>query len=317
MKIENVLADIKRSLDTTFDLLELTEQFINYGYTVSEHSKYTMRTRSTHLRQFQHFCEAAGITDVHDVNIVVIDTYFKHYGQTHEKSTCNTGKRIIKVFITWLRDYKELNLLIKPESIKSVKVIDVTPKALELSIIEKVIYEANEQDSLMIATAFEAGLRINELVNIRMSDMSVADITVIGKGSVERTAHITYELATSLLLFAERQGRLDDDYLFQRSKGWGGGKLTTGTARSRIQNAFMNISGVKMYPHQLRHTFAINLLQRGCDIVTIQRLLGHQDIQTTMVYLRVSNTYISGQYHDFMSESFITHKPIDNNLILC
>lgn len=307
MEKGNLLAELQATLSTTQNIGALVEQFISYGYNVAQHSKWTMRTRETHLRQFARFCEEVGVDDISRVNLVFIDTYFTHYGKTHGKSTTNTSKRILKVFVAWLKEYKELQINLRPESVRSVKVVDKAPKALDKSTIAKVVRESNEQDALLIATAYEAGLRISELVGIKVSDVEGNDISVLGKGSVERTAHITKGLAEVIQTFVERY-RNQNDYLFQKDQRWGGGQLTTGTARIRIQNAFRKIADIEMHPHQLRHSFAIHLLESGCDIVTIQHLLGHQDITTTMTYLRVADTYVKKTYQSYIGKSLISHR---------
>lgn len=306
-----VIAEIRASLKATYVIRVLCEQFVDYGINISQHSKWTMRTREVHLRQFAKFCEEVQIDDIRNVNMIVADAYFRQYSETHSKSTTNTSKRILKVFIAWLEEYKEIHLPVRASSIHSVKIVDLTPKALSTEIIAQVIYKAKEQDSLLIATAFEAGLRIAELVNIKVDDIHETEIKVLGKGSIERIAHVTYELASELQDFIEKNHREPGDYLFQKDIRWGGGFLTSGTARLRIEKAFYDIANIRMYPHQLRHTFAITLLENGCDIVTIQRLLGHQDIKTTMTYLRVTDTHISNGYHTYMPKSLVKHNHVD------
>lgn len=149
----------------------------------------------------------------------------------------------------------------------------------------------------MIAFLAQSGVRISELVNIRVEHVNGDTIQIDGKGSVQRVVYISEELAFKLENHIQ-QNRLEPyDFLFFNTF-WKGGKLTTGTARLRVQKCFEKV-GVKMHPHQLRHSFAISLLQNGCDLVTIQRLLGHADIQTTMVYLRVTDSYLKNAYKKY------------------
>lgn len=303
--------ELKTSLQTTYDIQTLCQQFIVYGNDVMKHSIETTKTRTSHLKQFMLFCNAVGVTDIRDVHRVFLDAYFIEFAKTRKESTLNTDKRIIKVFIQWLEEYKELNLLVKSASIHSVRKKDNTPKAIDTFLIAQVIAKANEQDSLLVATAYEAALRISELINLKVCDIDYDSITVIGKGSNERTVLITVELASALQDFITKYDRQANDYVFQKRAEWGGGRYGDDTLRQRIKNCFMNIAGLEMYPHQLRHTFAITLLNNGCDIVTIQRLLGHKDINTTMIYLRVSDKFIKEKYSKFMGKSLLLHKRID------
>ena len=68
------------------------------------------------------------------------------------------------------------------------------------------------------------------------------------------------------------------------------------TVRARIKRVFLRVMGIDMHPHQLRHAFAINLLENGANIRSIQKLLGHAKIETTMRYLGISDKYLKQDY---------------------
>src|SRR5690606_31400769 len=115
-----------------------------------------------------------------------------------------------------------------------------------------------------------------------------------------RTVYISEKLASKLRDFMNENNHYPHDYLFQNLYKGYGQKMTVGTARLRIQKEFLK-HGIKMFPHQLRHTFAVTLLRNGCDIVTIQKLLGHADIQTTQVYLNVENSFLRERHKMFLN----------------
>ena len=278
----------------------LVEQFIKYGYDVREHSKWTMRTRETHLRQFAEYCRLHGLDCCRFLTNMFIDEYFIEYSKTHSKSTCNTGRRIIKVFIRWLTGYKELSVRASPDAIMLVKVVDESPKSIGDNVISSAIKCANESDKLLIAVAYEAGLRISELVSIKVSDAISRSFHVIGKGGIERTVYITERLASEVRSYVEKNKLDEGSYLFTLNDQ----PVTTKTARVRIKRAFDRI-GLDMHPHQLRHSFAIKLLEAGCDVPSIQRLLGHSDISTTMKYLRVKNSYVESQHDRYFGKSVL------------
>lgn len=285
----------------------LSEQFIRHGYEVEQHSKWTMRTRATHLKQFKMYCDSKKLYDPSFITLQLVDEYFVEYAKTHSQNTANTGRRILKAFLTWAKEYKEVDLRIDPSRIKLVKLRDATPQYIDRSVIENVIRcTKNNQDKLMIALAFEGGLRIGELVAVKVSDITGTAVHVIGKGAIDRTVYISEGLAAALRVHIEKKSLLPYDNLFPNSSNrCPDGVMMIGACRRHIQRAFMEVAGIKMHPHQLRHSLAIELLKQGCDVVTIQNILGHTDLKTTMKYLRVSNDYLKEQRNRYFGKSSI------------
>ena len=210
----------------------------------------------------------------------------------------------MKVFLVWIRDYKEISLRFDESRMKLVRVRDDLPKYIERSDIENAIRATRRPfDKLLIALAFEAGLRISELVSVQVKDVSVYGVHVMGKGAVDRTVPITDELYNSLMIYSH--DKKPECYLFENhSRGCRSDILTIGAARRHIEVAFEK-QGIKMYPHQLRHSLAVELLKNGCDVVTIQHVLGHTDLKTTMKYLRISDSFVNAEYKSHFGKSVI------------
>lgn len=277
----------------------LVEEFLVYCESSRAMSPSTVKTRKTHLNQFARYCFERSVFDVSKLTPAFLDDYFAFYQTTHTPNTTNTGRRIMKVFLKWLSGYKEMST-VNPDTIRLVRAPKTLPKALDVKKVLEVISQCkNPQDALMINLLLKSGIRISELVAIRVEDVVGSSISIHGKGSIERVVYIPDELALKIEMFGRQNNRLAYEHLFQNVYAGYGEKMTIGTARLRIQKEFEK-HGVKMHPHQLRHTFAVMLLKNGCDIVTIQKLLGHADVQTTMVYLNVSNSYLEERYKTFM-----------------
>lgn len=312
MKPEQVLEFIKLSGgSTTGTIAALVSLFIQHNID-DELSIDTINTRRSHLKQFTEFCDGIGVNDICLLNNHFIDQYFVKFREGydghkgHSKSTTNTSKRIMKVFLVWVRDYKEIDIRIHPELIKSVKERDKQPKAIDRNLIAQVVKECpDEQDRLIIAVFSETGVRISELVAIKVKDIHGDSIDIQGKGQVDRRVQVTDALSAALRLFIQVNNRQEDDYLFQNTRTAYGAHLTKDTVWRHVKKWFKQIVDIDMHPHQLRHSFAIFLLESGCDIVTIKELLGHEDINTTMVYLRISNNYIRKEYKSHIGKSLI------------
>jgi integrase len=237
-----------------------------------------------------------------------MNDYFTEYGKTHSKSTVNSARRILKVFLRWIDEYKELQHRANPDAIRLVRERDTTPKAIPDEIVAMVVRGAeNKQDALAIAVFVETGVRVGEIVNLQVYDLYRGRLHIRGKGEVDRFVYVTPRLAYELEHFIESNDRINIDFIFQHVYRGYGEQMSIKTMRNRVQACFEDIAGIHMVPHQLRHSFAINLLGSGCDIVTIQRLLGHKDISTTMVYLRVEDNFVRDSYLKSMPKSIMDY----------
>lgn len=166
------------------------------------------------------------------------------------------------------------------------------PVILSKQEIERVIDSiSNTKHRLMISLAYGAGLRVSELINLKVADIDLDNIALYvraGKGNKDRITVIPVSLKESL----SRMIRFSDknDLVFESERG---GKLTTRTAQVVFAKALVN-AGIKKPAtfHSLRHSFATHLLENGIDIRYIQELLGHSSIATTQIYTHVAHTHI-------------------------
>lgn len=146
----------------------------------------------------------------------------------------------------------------------------------------------NRKHRLLVALAYGAGLRVSEVVNLRVRDLDIpaAMLTVRqGKGQRDRVTTLPERLREGLQwLTAGRDGAA---FLFESERG---GALTTRSAQAVFARALVR-AGVRKEAtfHSLRHSFATHLLENGVDVRYVQELLGHQNIRTTQVYTHVTN----------------------------
>jgi len=147
----------------------------------------------------------------------------------------------------------------------------------------------NINHRLIIQIGYSAGLRVSEIINLKWQDIDF-DRNLIhlkkAKGKKDRIVMLSLKVKDGLInLTSNKQGNI---FLTNRN-----GKYTQRAIQKIIENAAMK-AGIrkKITPHTLRHSFATHLLENGTDIRYIRDLLGHSDINTTLIYTKVSNKNI-------------------------
>ena len=146
---------------------------------------------------------------------------------------------------------------------------------------------ANRKHRLMVALAYGAGLRVSEVVSLRVGDIDFEGGFVnvrCGKGRKDRVTVLPGKIACELYEFVD--GKIIDDWVFENGRG---GKLTSRSAQKFFIWALFK-AGVRKKAtfHSLRHSFATHLVEDGVDIRYVQELLGHRDVRTTQLYTQVT-----------------------------
>ncbi len=163
------------------------------------------------------------------------------------------------------------------------------PVVLSRDEIERLITATNNpKHRLMLSLAYGAGLRVSEVVSLRVGDLDLNGLTLHikeAKGGKDRISVLPEKLVADLRSFIS--GRTSLDFVFPSE--WGG-KLTTRTAQKVFEHALIKSGIAKPATfHSLRHSFATHLLENGVDVRYVQVLLGHQNIRTTQHYTQVTN----------------------------
>lgn len=144
----------------------------------------------------------------------------------------------------------------------------------------------NKKHRLMIILMYSAGLRVNELVNLRLQDLKIDEnygFVRNGKGGKDRIFIIAEKLKDELKYFIENEKIDAESYLFKGQKGW---HISTQTIRAIIKNAVNKSEIAKnIHPHTMRHSFSTHIIDNGYDVMTLQSLLGHKSPETTMTYI--------------------------------
>ncbi|MEC7708287.1 MAG: tyrosine-type recombinase/integrase, partial [Candidatus Thermoplasmatota archaeon] len=184
------------------------------------------------------------------------------------------------------------------------------PKTLgrrELTRLRKAVSESEDPLAMPVSTLMlDTGLRVSELCALDIDDIDKEDLSALvigGKGEKDRTVLFTQssvEVLESWEPIRERRLRYAGDVglraVFVSSRGRRINPRSIQKMMDRLADA-ADIPKSRLSPHTLRHTFATGLLERGADLVTIQRLLGHSSIATTRVYLEIGDQTLREIYH--------------------
>ena len=186
-------------------------------------------------------------------------------------------------------------------NLESPKIRRHLPGYLRLEEVEKLLEQPDSgtpmglRDRAMLEVLYSTGLRVSELIGLRVSDLDskVGCVRCIGKGDKERIVPVGKK-ALSMVDKYLREGR---PFLLRNAKITTGPALCVnrrGVALSRvgvwkILSAYGRRAGlgIALTPHMLRHSFATHLLERGADLRSVQLMLGHADISTTQIYTHV------------------------------
>ncbi|NLC47908.1 MAG: tyrosine-type recombinase/integrase, partial [Tenericutes bacterium] len=178
------------------------------------------------------------------------------------------------------------------------------PKFIYYNELLEIINEAgktkyNIRDKLIIEMLYATGVRISELVNIKINDIDFNNrrIIVLGKGNKERIVYYGEYADDILKIYLETLPSNNNGYVFLNSKGE---KITDRGVRYIIDNIMKRLSiKTNVSPHVLRHTFATDMLNNGCDIKVVQELLGHTSLRATEIYTHVTNESIKKVYYEY------------------
>lgn len=165
---------------------------------------------------------------------------------------------------------------------ESIKVPKTLPKPISHEHIMEVLKSAQPMESLIIVLLYTMGLRISELSHLKLSDIGVSWCRVLGKGNKERDIPMlldVYEMVQSLQRVSPSKL-----YVFEAR----GEKLSENSLRYILTKAFAEC-GLKVTPHQLRHSYATELLNHGARIADVSELLGHKSMATTQIYTKLGN----------------------------
>lgn len=274
LQIERSLSD--NSVEAYLDDINKLEQFITFTYNLSP-----KQVNLTHLKAFIKNLNEIGLGATSQARIISgIRSFYKYLSLENE---INFDPSLLLDFPKTMRKL--------PETL-GVPEIDLIMKQIDYSQKE------GQRNRAMLETLYGCGLRVSELVDLRISDLHFKEdyIMVIGKGDKQRMVPIGDFAKKFITIYLKEirplipVNKANTDTLFLNRRG---GKISRVMVFLIIKD-LVEKAGIKktISPHTFRHSFATHLLEGGADLRAIQEMLGHQSITTTEIYTHVDNYYL-------------------------
>ena len=276
-------------------------EITDFSYHLKDDLRSSQNTIDAYRRDLYDFADNLGIEDIEQIGRNSINSYIRQIKERNLAPTSIIRKvASLRGFFKWTSSMNILST--NPAStLEQPRVPKRLPKVISLKEIEEMLHsDLTPLQAVIMELLYSCGLRVSELVNLKIGDIDVLSkyVRCFGKGSKERIIPIgkqgieklknylpqrdfvvtKYNLDTKRLLIND-SGRLinrQDVYNFIHKRG----KLI-----------HKNIS-----PHTLRHSFATHLLENGADLRVVQELLGHSDVSTTQLYTHISKKRLKDVY---------------------
>jgi integrase/recombinase XerC len=307
----------------------LVQQFLDYLRLEKHFSDYTVKSYGADLIQFGQFL--TGEIGHHNaeppLNVVIPDSpasldekqskaeplqireFLAYlYAQNYTKSTTARKLATLRSFYKFLMR-KGIVQASPLAQIRTPKQEKRLPKCLDLEQVQKLLDAPGDADLLssrdkaMLEVLYSSGIRVSELVELKMSDIDLNEgvLRIMGKGRKERLTPIGSQAIKAIQKYLEYRNA---DPRFKLGEGdtrvflnKHGEALSTRSVRRKLDKYLVQAGldpGIS--PHTLRHSFATHLLNNGADLRSVQELLGHQSLSTTQIYTHLTTSRIKDAY---------------------
>ncbi len=206
-----------------------------------------------------------------------------------QAATINRRLAALRKFFVWAKGSGKIAEL-PTEQVKGVPAAPRTPKALAKREVDRLLREAerhgNKRNLAILLTLRHTGLRVGELCNLCLGDVAISErkgevLVRGGKGNKDRTVPLNVDARRAVEAYKAVRPPFAGDHLFVGQRGQ---PLRPQGVQIVVQKYARRAGLPEVTPHVLRHTFAKHVLDAGEDLATVQRLLGHERLETTAIY---------------------------------
>jgi len=257
-------------------LEEKIEGFLAYLIDNRGYTQATFETYAFSLQQMNKECE---FYEAEGKWILDLTPFRMRIASLNKKSIA-TKLSAIHSFVRYLEDQHRMSIKLSADEL--IKVPQTLPKPIEENYILEVLNDSSSFERLLVMMLYGLGLRISELSQVKLEDIDQEWVQIHGKGEKVRQLPILPILQS--LLDDYIRSEQPKKYLFEKNEE----RMKASQLRYIINKIFKS-KGIKVTPHQLRHSFATHLLEEGARISDISELLGHRSMASTQIYTKLGN----------------------------
>ena len=277
------------------------KEFLDYLEFEKKFSLYTVDNYDKDITEFKEYLVMNNINSFKKVDYSLVRKYLVFlYEKKYKNTTICRHISSLRSFYKYLLGNKLINE--NPmELISLPKKQQRLPNFLYYNDLEKLLETPDQatsiglRDKLIFEILYSTGVRVSELVNIKVKDIDFENksIRIFGKGKKERIVLFGDQALKLINIYLDQRG-FSSEYLILNNRG---NKITTrGVDLIIHKNSLKSGLKNKITPHTMRHTFATHMLNDGANLLTVQELLGHENLKTTQVYTHVSNERLRNVY---------------------
>ena len=272
----------------------LIESFLDSLYIEKGLSQNTVQSYKNDITSFAFWVDESINLPLVRISKIDINKYIAQLFKNGLKSSSVNRKiSTIKSFFIFL--LKKKHILVSPvEDIEMIKQEKYLPMSMSEKEVELLLESPNLdsfigiRDRAMIEMLYATGMRVSELINLKITDIdhNRLVVKVMGKGSKERLIPYGEVASDYLNVYLKNRKEINSNEIFLSNRGK---KITRSAFWNRIK-LYLKKENLKesISPHTLRHAFATHLLNRGADLRSVQILLGHSDLSTTQIYTHIA-----------------------------
>jgi len=271
----------------------LLRSFLDSLYIEKGLSKNTVSSYKNDISSFSSWCDKEHLDRLKITDLNLNNYISNLFSIGLKSSSINRKISSIKHFYLFLLKKKVIKNS-PADEITTPKQEKYLPTSMSEDEVESLLgspkssIKIERRDKAMIEILYATGMRISELVNLKLTDIDFnrSVLKVFGKGSKERLVPYGEKAAEALRIYLEDRKTLDSKDVFLSNRGT---RITRGAFWQRIK-IYIKRENLKssISPHTLRHAFATHLLNRGADLRSVQILLGHSDLSTTQIYTHIA-----------------------------